>query len=360
MLTDLIDRLNLTDAEITYLTTKKSGVINGHPPLPMPPVARSTKMLVKGMCHEYSTMSPIDPKHRGILIQHSGGAYGLHRATDGGLDQMLPAQINHSAQPRWMREDPDCLLFTYLNQLRKWNAGTGAIETIRTFKEYPNVNGMGESDLIHTAPLIALTGGPGVIITYNYKEDKVPFAFIPWGDFDNFYLTPAGDVIVGYKKGVIGGKSGHVLHKTTGIATVLATGLGHMDCAADKTGNPIMVWCNSEDDSGENRKAKVPGCENRVVFIDLESGKQTCLTQIPWGFAMHISLPDKADFALVSIYNADKSENLIVNFNGVMTALDRPHAPSYLDYETQPHASITSDGTQYTYNDGGDTWVGNL
>lgn len=358
MLTDLIDRLNLTDAELAYLTAKKKPV-EIPPTLPFPPTPRYTRLLVKGMRHEYSTMSPIDRLHRGVLIQHPGGAYGLHYLKDGTLNQMLPAEINHSAQPRWMMDNPDCLLYTYLNQLKRWNAGTGAIDLIRTFKEYPNVNGMGESDLIPTASLMVLTGA-NTIFTYDYTADKVKSQFTPLGPFDNFYLTPAGDIVVGYKKGVIGEKSGHVLHRASSINKVLAIGLGHMDLAADSKGNPVMVWCNSEDDSGLNRKAALAGCENGVVKIDIETGVQTCLAQIPWPFAMHISLPDRADFALVSIYNEDKSENMLVNFNGVTTLLDRPHTASYQDYETQPHASITSDGLQYVYNDGGDTWLSTL
>lgn len=346
--TDLLDRIKLTNEELAYMVAKN---VKPPTPPPQPQLPFTTRLLVKGMRHEYSTMSPIDPKHRGIIIQHPGGANGLHRMTDGGLDQMMPAQINHSSQPRWLRSEPDSLLFLYLNILKKWNAGTGAVTTIREFSGLPNINGMGEADLIAGKSLIALTGGTKIFV-YDYVADKIVYDFLPLSSFDNFYLTCDGEVIVGYHK------PGHILHRANGSNQLLATGLGHMDTGRDKNGNCVMVWCNSADDSGANRNAKLPNCTNAAVLINVYSGQQKCLTKFDWGLAMHISLPDTGDFAIVSTYNANGSENLLVGFDGSVVSLGK-HGPA-LDYGLQPHASITPDGLQYTYNDGGDTWIGQL
>lgn len=361
---DLIDRIKgvLTAEEVLRF----AGTPAAPPPLPTPalPPTKGVRLLAKDLTHEYGTFYPVDILHRGALLQHPGGAFGLHYLSSGALNQMLPAIISHSAQPRWRRKQPDHLVFRYLDELRDFNAGDGTISTIRKFNLPDINNGKGESDVSIDDDHIALCSGQQIFV-YEFSTDRIVYEFTALGSFNNFYITSSNEVIVGYNVPkapltlpLLNDKSGHILHRKDGSTFLLATGLGHMDCSADKSGNPIMVWNNSLDDSGANRNAKLPNCTNGVVLVDLASGKQTCLAQIPWEFAMHISLPDHAEFVLVSLYNKTSTENLKVGFDGSVASLGK-HGPAPT-YEEQPHASISPDGTQYIYNDSGDTWLGTL
>lgn len=348
-MSELIDRIAaiLTDDERFRLS--KTSV---PPVIPVGPTPPGARLLVRGLRHEYATFPATDELKRGVLIQNPGGFFANYRLSDGILDRVLP--VSHDKQPRWRRSKPDCFVYRYLNELREFDASSGSFTVIRKFAEYPDINnGVGESDISIDDRHIALYGGNRLFV-YDFVSDKIEWSeYLPAGTFDNFQITADNQAVVSLYK------PGPTLYRKDGSTLVLATGIGHMDSSSDKAGNPVLVWCNSADDSGLNRKAKLPNCENGVVLIDISSGTQKCLLSLKDNWpAMHISMPDHADFCLVSIYTATKNEILKVGFDGTVKSLVT--MPGNVDYERQPRASIGHDGTCYIYNNNGDTWLGTL
>jgi len=334
------------------------------PPQPTPPGVRK---IATGLQHEYATMYPEDPDRHLILLQHPAGCYGLHFTGDGYPDdesrfyRMLPAEISHSSQPRWRRTKSVTFCYLWANEIREYDCATGKITTLKRF-DLPQINGMGESDLSEDDDHIVLASGRNVFV-YEFSTDRILDRYeVPEETFDNLYLSPDNRAVVGlYKAGV-------VIMDGFGDAVRIAAALGHMDVSSDVDGNPIAVWCNSADASGENKHAALANCENGIVKIDLKTGKQTCLLPLDWSLAVHISLPDRAVFALVSTYdptNPDSkvqyaNENLVVAVDGSSVRSLGKHNADSRTYEGKPKASISPDGTRYVYDSRGDVYLGTI
>lgn len=346
------DRLSgiLTDTEWKYIVDARKG----HPvaPAPEPPPAPGIRKLVGGVTHEYSTMYPGNLDHRAILLQHPGGFYGLHFA-DGTLFKMLPAQVNHSSQPRWSRKKPTVFRYLYLNELREFDVANDSTVTIRKFKEFPSINGMGESDTSEDDDHLVLCSGQDVFV-YEISTDKIMADFVAQSMFNNLYVDSQNRPIVGFNK------SGVQIFDNGKLRPVAAV-LGHMDVSSDVSGNPVMVWANSADDTGKDRNAALANCKNGIVKIDLNTGKQTCLAEIDWSLACHISLPDRASFALVTTYDGKGGGDILkVLLDGSGTTSLAKHGSMANTYETQPKASVSPDGTRYIYDSNGDVFIGTL
>ena len=333
-------------------------VVTAPVPVKSPTGARR---IAVGLNHEYSTMWPIDPLGRNILLQHPGGYYGMHYADDGRLYAMLPAEINHASQPRWRRKSPDCFCYLYLNEIRQFNAGTLKSETLRKFG-MPNINGMGESDLSEDDDHIVLCSGQNVFV-YEFSTDRIVAEFTAELAFDSLYLLPNNRPLISYF-----GSLGIQVQDVDWTMRKVAGKNGHMDVASDSQGRPVMVWCNSGDDTGESRNAALAGCPNGIVKVDLTTGKQTCLLSLGWSIAAHISLPDKAEFALVSTYiEKDPSspipyanEILRVPLDGSPVQSLGKHGADSSTYQGKPRAAVSQDGTRFIYDSRGDVYLGSV
>lgn len=359
---ELLDRLvAFTNSEVA-LSQKPAPIVTPPTPIVTQPGVRK---LADKLLFEYSTMYCGNIDHRAFLLLHPGGAIGLHKA-DGTLHKLLPSEVNHSSQPRWSRTKPTCFYYLYLNQLRMYDVANDQISTIRTFKEFPSINGMGESDLSEDSDHLVLCSGNHVFV-YRISSDTISQEFTAPGAFNNLYLDSQNRPLIGLYNG------GHQLFD--GQLRKVAHALGHMDTSSDKDGSPIMVWANSADDSGANRSAALPNCANGIVKIDIRTDgrlfKQTCLLSLDWSLAVHISLPDHAEFALVSTFdggNPDSTvpyanENLLVYLdsqNGSHVKSLGKHRSIAKSYETQPHSSVSQDGSRYVYGSNGDVYVGTL
>lgn len=59
-----------------------------------------------------------------------------------------------------------------------------------------------------------------------------------------------------------------------------------MDVTRDGNGDEVLVWINSND------AQPIPSCHNGNIEIRMADATQTCLAQLDWSLAVHISAPD--------------------------------------------------------------------
>ena len=207
------------------------------PAVPVPLPTGPATYTVKGFTHEYSTMDPWNLAHTAMILQKPGGEVWLFDANGGG-GWKLPVPIVHGSQCRWSRTDPHLLYYLFLNELRFLYisdfANTGVV---KKFKEYPNINGMGESDISEDGDHFVLFSGREVLVYEISQDRKITSFTAPW-DFNNLYITPDNNVLLTATEGVYFRNS--VLRK-------IANRPGHMDVCRDANGDEICVWTNSGD-----------------------------------------------------------------------------------------------------------------
>lgn len=339
-----LDRLSAILTEALTITEALKTV-----PAPIPPSPDSGPVnLYAGALHEYSTMYPGNIDHRAFLLQHPQGAIGLHYA-DGKLFKMLPSFVSSSSQPRWSRKKPTVFRYLYLNELREFDVANDQSMTLRKFKEFPNINGMGESDTSEDDDHIVLCSGLKVFV-YQMSKDKIVQEFTADGTFDNLYLTSVNEPVVGYH-GI-----GHVLHRRNGKVMLTNKNVPHMDTSSDSSGDPVVVFSD-----GTRSKAA-------VVKADINSGGRTDLLQFDWSLAIHISLPDRAPFAIVTTYDPKNPASTVKYANEILRVwLDSvngshvqslgKHGSNADIYQRQPKASVSPDATRIVYDSNGSVYV---
>lgn len=369
-MSELIDRLStiLTPEERAKLAGLPLPVQPVPPPVPAPvPTLKGIRKLASGLTHEYATMWPGDPLHRAIILQHPHGQLSLHYQDTGAKYADLPSVVNTGSQPRWRRTKPDCFLYLWLNELREFNAGTLTSTTIRKFSDRANINGMGESDLSEDDRHIVLCTGRDAFV-YDYQADQIITSFTIPAPFDSLYLTSTNQPVIGFYAG------GHALWTGT-MFWPLAAALGHMDTSSDASGQPVMVWCNAADTTGVGKNAALANCKNGIVLINIATGVQKCLLSLDWSLAAHISLPDRAAFALVTTYDPKNSASVAPWANSIVKVPLDGSTPSVLvkhgskiesgttadeKYALQPKASVSPDGTRFVYDSNGDVFLGSV
>lgn len=345
-------------------------------PVQPAPVVTPSFIRVPGTSHEYATMYPGNLDHRAFLLQYANGFIGLHK-TDGTLHKMLANGVNTGSQPRWSRKRATCFYYLFLNELRMYDVANDSVTLIRKFTEYPNINGMGESDLSHDGEHLVLCSGSDVFV-YNLITDRKVAQFrAPW-PFNNLYLTPDNQVIIGFEDEATGGVDHgiHVWDHDKGILRKLAGSLGHMATGRDANGDSIIVWANGGDSSGLNQNAQLANCKNALVKIRVADGRQTCLQQFNtpgWPIALHVAMPVSImpiqpgkPWCLVSTFDRRNPASLETHANDLLlVALDGTgvtrslgkHGSNAASYFGQPRAAVSPDGTRICYDTMGDAVI---
>jgi hypothetical protein len=131
---------------------------------------------------------------------------------------------------------------------------------------------------------------------------------------------------------------------------------GHMDVTRDTNGDEVLVWTNSND------ATPIPNCNNGIVKIRLADATQTCLAQLDWSLAVHISAPDGNGSVFVdteapanpdpagSGWVAYTDEILQVKLDGSgVTRLAHHRSRPSSSYVWQPKLSSSRDGSRLLY-----------
>jgi hypothetical protein len=309
--------------------------------------------------NEYATMSPFNSDNSLFILVHES-YFGLYNGTTGAFIQNLPLEISASSEPRWSRKDNVTLYYHIFggNQLKSYNTSTGVTSVIHTFSQYSSISGNGESDISLDGDHFVFAGDNAFIFVYQISTDKVYTALNAGSNgFDSMYITPSNNVIVSWLTNGTTRFTGQELFDINmNFQRQVGHADGHKDVTSDTNGNEVLIWTNSADPQ------PIANCNNGIVKIQLSNGAQTCLLQLDWSLAVHISAPDGNGTVFVdteapanpesgsSGWVAYTDEILQVKLDGSGTTRWAQHRSRPLNsYNWEPKISTSRDGTRLLY-----------
>lgn len=304
---------------------------------------RLTNAAPSWMGNEYSSMCPFNSDNSKVLVIDGTGSFNVY---DFATKQIKRIPVLASEEPRWSRSNASILYHTSYsspNQVFEYNVVIDVSRSIRTFPEYTKVYGRGESDISSDGQSLVLSGDDREIFTFNVLTGVKGAAYKWSTPFDGLKLSPGNHIILSAPEGLF------VLDP--GPARKICNANGHCDVGSDTNGDPIIVWTNSADPS------PVAACQNGIVKVRIADGKQTCLLQLDWSLAVHISLPDNKPWCLVSTYapvNKGKqytNQILKVMLDGSgVEVLCNTNSKPLNSYNWTPKVSVSNDGSRFVFS----------
>lgn len=291
---------------------------------------------------EYSTMSPWNCDNSRLLLQHQD-----HFAVYSGEGDFIADAPDFAAdcEPRWALNDPGCGYIRRANTLLR--SSLEGLEVIQTFRQFSKISGMGEGDLGADGRTMALCGDGVVVFLYDVIDREVCSAgMMPMSSVDGLYVTASGNLLVTFRdaRGI------RLYDREFRMLRQLAPVGGHCDVCRDLDGSEILVWTNSND-------PRPIACRNSIVKIDLATGQQTCLLELDWSLAVHISCPDASGSCLVETYAAPDAPWVPYSNEILKVALDGSgaqrlchHRSLQLSYNSQPRVSCSRDGSRFVFS----------
>jgi hypothetical protein len=315
---------------------------------------------------EYPTASPFNSTNSRLILQHQG-YFGLYDG-DGNYVQDLPFAANAGSEPRWSRSDPDILYYVAGNSLMHLDVATGTSTVVRAFPEYAAIRGRGESDISRDGNHFVFAAdelsGPTTeglanryVFVYTISTDtKGPVLDTIGHPFNSLYIAPNNNVVVGWIPTGTGRFTGvELFDKNMNFKRQLTHALGHMHLTRDTNGNDVLVWTNSNDPAPID-------CQNGLVKVRLSDAQQTCLLELDWSLAVHITAPDGNGWVFAETYApGDPPANLAswppyaneilqVKLDGTETRRLLHHRSRPVnDYLYQPRATISRDGKRLVF-----------
>ena len=307
---------------------------------------------------EYSTMPPFNSNNSRIILVHQS-YFGLYDGS-GTFIGNLPMEINASSEPRWSRSDANVLYYHSGNRLKSYNISTTATTTLRIFSDYASISARGESDISYDGNHFVLAGDNRYIFVYTISTDtKGPvFDTNVGGAWDAVYISPDNNVLISWMTaGTVRYRGEELFDQNMNFLRQIADAGGHKHMTRDTDGSEVLIWNNSNDPT------PIPNCQNGIVKIKLADATQTCLLQLDFSLAVHISAADNAGYAWVETYapgNPDPStsawkpytnEIVQVKLDGTEVRRLLHHRSRPLDsYNYQPRVSVSRDGSRFVYN----------
>jgi hypothetical protein len=306
--------------------------------------------------NEYSTMSAFNSNNSNFILVHQS-YFALYDGS-GFYIHDLPLEINSSSEPRWSRKDNVTLYYHSGNMLKSYNISNGDIAVVHTFSQYTSISGNGEMDISYDGDHFVYSGDSRYIFVYQISTDKMFTVFDTAGrTFDSEYITPDNNVIVSWiQSGTVRYTGQELFDINMNFLRQVGHADGHKDVTFDTNGAEVLVWTNSNDPQ------PIANCSNGIVKILLASGAQTCLAQLDWSLAVHISAPDGNGSVFVdteapanpesggSGWVAYTDEILQVKLDGSGVIRWAHHRSRPLNsYNWQPKLSVSRDGTRLLY-----------
>lgn len=306
--------------------------------------------------NEYSTMSAFNSNNSNFILVHQS-YFALYDGS-GLYMHDLPLEINASSEPRWSRKDNVTLYYHSGNMLKSYNISTGDIAVVHTFSEYTSISGNGEMDISYDGDHFVYCGDSRYIFVYQISTGKKFTVFDTAGrSFDSEYITPNNNVIVSWiQSGTVRYTGQELFDINMNFLRQVGHADGHKHLTLDTNGNEVLVWTNSDD------PLPIPNCNNGIVKILLSNGTQTCLAQLDWSLAVHISAPDGNGTVFVdteapsnpesgsSGWVAYTNEILQIKLDGSGVTRWAHHRSRPLNsYNWQPKLTVSRDGTRLLY-----------
>jgi len=237
--------------------------------------------------NEYATMSAFNSDNSRFILLHQS-YFGLYNGASGVYMNDLPFEISASSEPRWSRRDNVTIYYHSGNQLKSYNISTGGIGVVHTFSEYSSISGNGEMDISLDGDHFVFVGDNKFVFVYQISTDTKYTAFDAGSrSFDSVYITPNNNVILSwYPSGTARYTGQELFDIDMNFLRQVGHADGHKDVTSDANGDEVLIWTNSDDPN------PIANCNNGIVKIRLADASQTCLLQLDWSLAVHISAPD--------------------------------------------------------------------
>jgi hypothetical protein len=311
---------------------------------------------------EYPTASPFNANNSWLILQHQG-YHGLYDGS-GVYVRDLPFSVNASAEPRWSRTDPNVLFYVSGNKLMRLDVATGTSTTIRVFPEYSAIRGRGESDISRDGDHFVFAGdAPGglpnrYVFVYKISSNTKGAVLDTIGHaFNQLYLAPDNSVAIGWVAvGTTRFTGIELFDRNMVFQRQLTHAIGHMHLTRDNN-DDVLIWANSDDPQ------PIPNCQNGIVKVKLSNGQQTCLLQLDWSLAVHITAGDGDGWVFVETYDPTDppassppwkpytNEIIQVKLDGSETRRLLHHrSRKTAIYEYQPRATVSRDGSTLVYS----------
>ncbi len=307
--------------------------------------------------NEYSTASAFNNDNSKFVLVHES-YFALYDGTTGLYLNSLPFEINASSEPRWSRKDLVTLYYHAGNQLKSYNISTGGINVIHTFTEYSSISGNGEMDISIDGDHFVFVGDSYNVFVYQISTDTKYNVFNTNGvNFDSVYITPNNEVILSwYPTGTTRGTGQELFDINMNFLRQVGHADGHKHLTVDTNGQEVLIWTNSNDPQ------PIANCNNGIVKIELSNAAQTCLAQLDWSLAVHITAPDGDGYVFVdteapsnpesgsSGWKPYTNEILQIKLDG-SSVIRLAHHRSRGDgnYNWEPKIDVSRDGSRILY-----------
>lgn len=304
---------------------------------------------------EYSAVNAFNSDNSKFILVHQS-YFGLYDGS-GTFLANLPLEINASSEPRWSRKDNATLYYHAANMLKSYNVASGATAVVHTFTEYSSISGNGEMDISRDGDHFVFAGDSRYIFVYQLSTDSKFAVFDTGGTaFDSLYVTPQNNVIVSwYPAGTVRFTGQELFDINMNFLRQVGHADGHKHLTVDTDGNEVLIWTNSADPQPIN-------CQNGIVKIKLTDASQTCLAQLDWSLAVHITAPDGNGTAFVETYAPSNpepgaggwvqytNELLQVKLDGSgVTRLAHHRSRPWNSYNYEPKMTASRDGSRLLY-----------
>jgi hypothetical protein len=315
---------------------------------------------------EYPTASPFNSDNSRLILQHAG-YFGLYDGS-GTYLRDLAFSANAATEPRWSRTDPNALYYVSGNSLMKLNVETGVSTVVRAFTEYAAIRGRGESEISLDGDHMVFAADelpgatPGVtnryVFVYQISTNTKGAVLDTLGHlFNQLYLAPNNNVAIGWLDSGSARFAGvELFDRNMVFQRQLTRAIGHMHLTRDTNGDDLLIWTNSSDPQ------PIASCENGVVKVRLSDARQTCLLQLDWSLAVHITAPDGNGWVFVETYAPSEppplapawklysNEILQVKLDGSETRRLLHHrSRQTANYGYQPRAAVSRDGSRLVF-----------
>jgi len=312
---------------------------------------------------EYPTASPFNSNNSSLILQHQG-YFGLYDG-NGTYVKDLPFAVNAGTEPRWSRTDPNALFYVSGNQLMKLSVSAGTSSTIHTFSEYSAIRGRGESEISRDGDHFVFAGdAPGGlanrdVFVYEISTDTKGTVLDTTGHpFNQLYLAPDNSVALGWiATGTARFNGVELFDRNMTFQRQVTHAIGHMHLTRDTNGDDVLIWTNSDDPQ------PISNCQNGIVKVKLLNAQQTCLLQLDWSLAVHITAGDGNGWVFVETYDPTDvpastpdwkvytNEILQLRLDGSeVRRLFHHRSRQTSDYAYQPRATVSRDGGKLVYS----------
>jgi len=307
--------------------------------------------------NEYSTASAFNTDNSRFILVHLS-YFALYNGSTGAYMNDLPFEINASSEPRWSRKDLVTLYYHAGNQLKSYNTSTGGINVIHAFTEYSSISGNGEMDISLDGDHFVFVGDTYNVFVYQISTDQKFNVLNTNGvGFDSVYITPNNEVILSwYPTGTARGTGQELFDINMNFLRQVGHADGHKHLTVDTNGQEVLIWTNSNDPQ------PIANCNNGIVKIDLVNAAQTCLAQLDWSLAVHITAPDGNGYVFVdteapvnpesgsSGWKVYTNEIIQIKLDGTsITRLAHHRSRGDGNYNWEPKIDVSRDGSRILY-----------